>query len=123
VKKDPAVYVQHIYDCILRIEAYVEDGREAFFRDHKTQDAVIRNLEVIGQAVKDLGTDRLSDEQPAIPWSQIAGARNVLAHQYLGVDLTLVWNIVEKDLPTLKAAIDETAKRLSIQLHGPDDRS
>ncbi|MEE4235420.1 MAG: DUF86 domain-containing protein [Anderseniella sp.] len=123
MKKDPAVYVQHIYDCILRIEAYVEDGREAFFRDHKTQDAVIRNLEVIGQAVKDLGTDRLSDEQPAIPWSQIAGARNVLAHQYLGVDLTLVWNIVEKDLPTLKAAIDETAKRLSIQLHGPDDRS
>ena len=101
MKKDPAVYVQHIYDCILRIEAYVEDGREAFFRDHKTQDAVIRNLEVIGQAVKDLGTDRLSDEQPAIPWSQIAGARNVLAHQYLGVDLTLVWNIVERDLPTL----------------------
>ncbi|MFZ0105867.1 MAG: HepT-like ribonuclease domain-containing protein [Thiobacillus sp.] len=101
----------------------MEDGREAFFKDHKTQDAVIRNLEVIGQAVRDLGTDRLSDEQPAIPWSQIAGARNVLAHQYLGVDLTLVWNIVERDLPTLKAAIDETAKRLSIQLHGPDDRS
>jgi len=63
--------VQHIHDCIVRIETYVKDGREAFFRDHKTQDAVIRNLEVIGQAVKDLGTDRLSDEQPAIPWSQI----------------------------------------------------
>lgn len=123
MKKDPTVYVQHIYDCILRIEAYVADGREAFFKDHKTQDAVIRNLEVIGQAVKDLGTDRLSDEQPAIPWSQIAGARNVLAHQYLGVDLTLVWNIVEKDLPTLKAAIREAAKRMSIQIQEQDDQS
>jgi len=120
VKKDPAVYVQHIHDCIVRIETYVKDGREAFFRDHKTQDAVIRNLEVIGQAVKDLGTDRLSDKQPAIPWSQIAGARNVLAHQYLGVDLTLVWNIVENDLPTLKTAIHQTAKRLDIQLGQSD---
>lgn len=78
---------------------------------------------VIGQAVKDLGTDRLRDEQPAIPWSQIAGARNVLAHQYLGVDLTLVWNIVEKDLPTLKAAIREAAKRMSIQIQEQDDQS
>ena len=68
----------HIHDCILRIEAYVQEGRAAFFNDHKTQDAVIRNLEVIGQAVKDLGTERLSAEQPAIPWTQIAGARNVL---------------------------------------------
>jgi len=47
VKKDPAVYIRHIHDCILRIEAYVEEGRAAFFNDHKTQDAVIRNLEVM----------------------------------------------------------------------------
>lgn len=70
MKKDPAVYIRHINDCILRIEAYVLEGRAAFFNDHKTQDAVIRNLEVIGQAVKDLGTERLSAEQPSIPWTQ-----------------------------------------------------
>lgn len=116
MKKDPAVYIRHIHDCILRIEAYVEEGRAAFFNDHKTQDAVIRNLEVIGQAVKDLGTERLSNEQPGIPWTQIAGARNVLAHQYLGVDLDLVWNIVDQNLPSLKAAIHETADRLAINL-------
>lgn len=116
MKKDPAVYIRHIHDCILRIEAYVQEGRTAFFNDHKTQDAVIRNLEVIGQAVKDLGTERLSAEQPAIPWTQIAGARNVLAHQYLGVDLNLIWNIVDKNLPALKTAIQETANSLSIRL-------
>lgn len=116
MKKDPAVYIRHIHDCILRIETYVADGRTAFFNDPKTQDAVIRNLEVIGQAVKDLGTDRLSAEQPAIPWAQIAGTRNVLAHQYLGVDLNLVWNIVEQNLPDLKSAIHEAAERLAIDL-------
>ena len=116
MKKDPAVYVRHIHDCILRIESYVADGRAAFFNDHKTQDAVIRNLEVIGQAVKDLGTERLSAEQPAVPWTQIAGGRNVLAHQYLGVDLNLVWNIIEQNLPSLKAAIHETADRLAVDL-------
>lgn len=122
MKKDPAVYIRHINDCILRIEAYVQEGRAAFFNDHKTQDAVIRNLEVIGQAVKDLGTERLSAEQPAIPWTQIAGARNVLAHQYLGVDLNLVWNIVVQNLPALKAAIHETAARLAISLPGHNDQ-
>lgn len=70
--------------------------------------------------MKDLGTDRLSAEQPAIPWTQIAGARNVLAHQYLGVDLNLVWNIVHQHLPALKAAIHDAADRLAIDLtkHG-----
>lgn len=116
MKKDPTVYIRHIHDCILRIETYVADGRAAFFDDLKTQDAVIRNLEVIGQAVKDLGTERLSAEQPAIPWAQIAGTRNVLAHQYLGVDLNLIWNIVEQNLPSLKAAIHQAADRLGIDL-------
>ncbi len=115
MKKDPAVYIRHIHDCIIRIEDYVEEGRAAFFNDHKTQDAVIRNLEVIGQAVKDLGTERLSNEQPDIPWTQNAGARNVLAHHYLGVDLDLVY-IVDQNLPSLKAAIHETADRLAIDL-------
>ncbi len=67
MKKDPAVYIRHIHDCIRRIETYVAEGRTAFFNDHKTQDAVIRNLEVIGQAVKDLGTDRLDIDLPDRP--------------------------------------------------------
>ena len=84
------------------------------FVDHKTQDAVIRNLEIIGQSVKDLGTQELADKRADIPWSRIAGTRNVLAHQYLGVDMELVWKIVEHDLPSLKDAILEIGAEVGI---------
>lgn len=105
MKKDPDIYLLHILDCINWIKEYVGPGREQFFADRKTQDAVTRNLEVIGQAVKDFGTEALSREYPSIPWTQIAGTRNILAHQYLGVDNELIWNIVEHELPLLEAAI------------------
>jgi len=95
---------------------YVRDGQEAFFQDHKTQDAVIRNLEVIGQAVKDIGVEELSTSQPGVPWVQVAGARNILAHHYLGVDLKLVWTIVERDLPVLEEKIVAMAKAEGISL-------
>lgn len=75
-------------------KAYAQAGQEAFYQDKKTQDAIIRNLEVIGQAVRDYGTDKLIADQPEIPWAGIAGTRNILAHQYLGVDNELIWNIV-----------------------------
>jgi uncharacterized protein with HEPN domain len=114
VSKDKSVYIRCIYDCIVRINEYVRDGRESFFRDHKTQDAVIRNLEVIGQAVKDIGVDELSASQPGVPWAQVAGTRNILAHHYLGVDLKLVWNIIERDLPELEARILKMAGDLGI---------
>jgi len=74
--------------------------------DPKTQDAVIRNLEIIGQAAKDIGIDALSARHPTLPWKQIAGMRNVLAHQYLGVDIRLIWRVVENHLPLLQAAVD-----------------
>ena len=74
------------------------------------QDAVIRNLEVIGQSVKDIGVDELTKSQPGVPWAQVAGARNILAHHYLGVDLNLVWRIVARDLPELEEKIVAMAK-------------
>lgn len=103
--RDPLVYLCHMQLCIERIALYTEEGRDAFFADAKTQDAVIRNLEIIGQAARDLGVERLAAAQPALPWSSIAGLRDVLAHQYLGVDLRLVWNIVERELPKLDLAV------------------
>jgi uncharacterized protein with HEPN domain len=112
LRKDSDVYLRHILDCIARIEDYVRDGREAFLEDTKTQDAVIRNLEVIGQAVKDFGKESLEGRDTSVPWAAVAGLRNVLAHQYLGVDLKLVWQIVEKDLPSLKSAIEYLASKL-----------
>lgn len=118
--KDRSVYIRHIYDCIGWINEYVQGGKEAFFQDRKTQDAVIRNLEVIGQAVKDLGTDGLTASHPETPWPQIAATRNFLAHQYLGVDLTLIWNIVEQHLPQMEQQIIAIAKDEGIDLNAPN---
>jgi uncharacterized protein with HEPN domain len=102
VNHDPTILLRHIQLCLERIADYVVDGRAGFMADPKTQDAVIRNLEIVGQSVKDYGIDALAAAAPSIPWQQIAGLRNVLAHQYLGVDLRLVWNIVEFELPKLR---------------------
>ncbi|MEI6304377.1 MAG: HepT-like ribonuclease domain-containing protein [Betaproteobacteria bacterium] len=103
--RDPSVFLKHIQLCLDRIDDYVRDGKTAFLADTKTQDAVIRNLEIIGQAVKDYDVGALAAAAPAVPWQQISALRNVLAHQYLGVDISLLWNIVEFELPRLRKAI------------------
>ncbi len=81
--------------------SYTVDGREVFFSDGKTQDAVIRNIEIVGQAVKGI-SDGTRALEPAVPWRQIAGMRDKLIHEYFGVDLVLVWDVVERELPTLR---------------------
>ncbi len=116
--KDRSVYIRHIFDCIGRIKEYVSDGKEAFFRDRKTQDAIIRNLEVIGQVVNDLGGETLSHRRE-VPWKRIAGTRDILAHPYLGVDMKLVWNIVEEHFPNLEKAIKEMVGQEGIKLESP----
>ncbi len=113
---DRSVYIWYIYDCICYVEAYTQGGKNEFFGDRKTQDAVIRNIEVIGQAVKDFGIDELMATDHQIPWSKIAGMRNILAHQYLGVDLALTWEVVANYLPALKQTIIAIARTMSIEL-------
>lgn len=105
MSRDPTVLLRHIRLCLDRIADYARDGQAEFMSDSKTQDAIIRNLEIIGQAVRDYGIEQLETAAPALPWQRIAGLRNVLAHQYLGVDLRLVWNIVEKELPKLSEIV------------------
>ena len=99
--KDAAVFLQHIRDAIARIEVYTAAGRRAFLSDTMVQDAVIRNLEVIGEAVRNLPLD-LRRQHPTIPWRSITALRNVLIHEYFGVDLEIVWRVVERRLPSLK---------------------
>ena len=103
--KDDGVYLQHIRDALDDIFTYASAGREAFFADRMRQDATIRKLQVIGQAVKNL-SDTSKSQDPAIPWKQIAGLRDKVIHDYFGVDLDIVWAVVEKDLPILRRAID-----------------
>lgn len=83
--KDDRVYLWHIRDCIERIVDYTREGRDAFLNDPKTQDAVIRNLEIIGEAVKNVSED-LKKFYPDIPWPRIAGMRDRMIHEYFGLD-------------------------------------
>ena len=103
--KDPAVYLRHIRDAIARIGKYTAQGRNAFFDDSMVQDAVIRNLEVIGEAVRSLPPE-LKRRHPKIPWRSITALRNVLIHEYFGVDLEIVWRVVQRRIPTLKRHVE-----------------
>jgi len=88
--KDERVYLGHIRDAVNDIEQYTSVGRDAFVAERMRHDAVIRKLEIIGEAVKQL-SDATKDRRPEIPWKQIAGMRDRLTHDYFGVDLALVW--------------------------------
>ena len=108
--KDEPVYLGHIRDAINDIKSYAAVGEAAFRADRMRQDAVIRKLEIIGEAVKRL-SDATRARRPEIPWKQIAGMRDRLTHDYFGVDLGLVWRVVERDLQTLDAAVNELLSR------------
>jgi len=102
--KDDRLYLIHILERIQKIEEYTNNGHQSFIESSIQQDAVIRNLEVIGEAVKNI-SDILKDAYPEIPWRRIAGLRDLLIHRYMGVDVQEVWNIIKKDIPELKVAI------------------
>ncbi len=104
--KGDRVYLEHIRDAIADILSYTNSGRDAFVSDRMRQDATLRKLEVIGQAVKNL-SDGCKAHQPEIPWKQIAGLRDKVIHDYFGVNLEIVWGVVERELPKLQRAINE----------------
>lgn len=104
--REDEVYLSHIRDAIAQIQMYTTDGRESFFRNTMIQDAVVRNLEIIGEAVKHVSAE-LRDRNPEIPWQRVAGMRDVLIHNYLGVDLKLVWDVVQNRLPDLLRQIEQ----------------
>ena len=109
--KEQKLYIVHMIECAERILSYTTPvDRRVFLSDFKTQDAVIRNFEIIGEAAKRV-SQQTRDLAPSIPWKRIAGFRDVLIHQYEGVDVEQLWERVEKDLPplakSLKALLSE----------------
>ncbi len=105
MKKDPLVFIKHIRDHIDRIEKFMGNiSKESFFNNEEKQSAVIREIEIIGEATKNLPKD-FTKNHPSIPWKDIAGMRDKLIHHYFDVDLELTYDVVKNDLPKLKKEI------------------
>jgi uncharacterized protein with HEPN domain len=105
LKKDDTVYLKHILDAIAKIEEYADKlDLQAFSKNSLIQDGIIRQIEIIGEATKNL-SDALRNKYNDIPWKDIAGMRDKLIHGYFGVDLDAVWDTAKKDIPILKTQI------------------
>lgn len=112
MKKDVQVYLIDIQDSILKIEEYAQDIAQAdFFENTEKQDAVMRRLGIIGEAAKHI-PDKLRKQYPNIPWQDIAGMRDKLIHEYSGIKLGRVWNVIEKDIPDLKKKLNRLINKL-----------
>lgn len=98
------LFLQHIVDAVADIDAFTAECHAFFVVDRKTQSAVIRQFEIIGEAVQNLTGDPTICE-PAVPWRQIAGTRGRLIHAQFSVDLDAVWSMFEQDLPLLRVTV------------------
>lgn len=104
--KDDSVYLKHILECIHRIEQHRFVGQSEFLASTTLQDAVLRNLQTMAESTQRL-SDALKATQPTILWDEIAGFRNILVHDYLGIDIEIIWGIMQTEIPELKVAVEQ----------------
>ena len=104
--KDDGLYLIHLSECIAKIESYIDGlGADEFLRNTLVQDAVLRNLQIMSESTQRLSQD-FKSRHSEIEWYKIAGLRNILVHDYLGLDLMTVWNVVTDKLPELKNLVE-----------------
>ncbi len=104
--KGDQVYLDHMLECLHWIGSHTAEGEDVFLGDRKTQSAVLRELQTLAESSQRL-SESLRASQPSVPWEYIAGFRNVVVHDYLGLDLRRIWQIVTRDLPPLRTAVLE----------------
>jgi uncharacterized protein with HEPN domain len=109
-KRSDIDLIDDILICLSKIQEYIDRlSYDDFVNDHKTQDAIIRNIEIIGEATKRLSTE-ITEKYSNIPWEMIAGTRDRLIHGYFGVNIDIVWEIATIDVPDLEQEIKKIKK-------------
>lgn len=112
MNKDPKILIEHILQCIEHLEQYLKGiTKKEFLASVQLQDSVIRRIEIIGEAVKNI-PKQIKNKYPDIAWKEIAGMRDILIHEYFGVDLGLTWKVAKKDVHWLKNRIMKVKKDL-----------
>jgi uncharacterized protein with HEPN domain len=118
--RDDRAYLEDIIERIRLTEEFLQPGREQFYQSRLIQEAVIRNLEIIGEASRGI-SEECRTAHPEVPWKQIAAFRNFVIHVYWGIKLERIWEIVDKELPTLKPQIVSILQTLNEQASSQSD--
>jgi uncharacterized protein with HEPN domain len=105
------LYLSHMLECIEHIEEYTQGDEQLFRNSRLVQDAILRNLQTLAESSQRL-SQTVKSELAEIPWRAIAGFRNILVHDYLGIDIEVIWRVVSDELPQLKAALTGKADQL-----------
>ena len=102
--KNDKLYLVHIIECIEKIDKFTTEGKNSFLLDDKTQDAVLRNLHTLAESSTRI-SDEMQERYPDVAWDEMGAFRNVVVHDYLGLELTQIWDIIIVDLPPVKESV------------------
>ena len=108
--KDDRLYLEHILEATRRIRSYTAEGKASFLADVKSQDAVIRNLQILGEASKKVSSATVASN-PEMPWRSMAGLRDRVVHDYFGVSLEIVWDVIENHLDIVEREVRKALDR------------
>lgn len=113
MKRTYKMFIEDILEAMNKIERYIKDlDYEEFARNEMVVDAVIRNLEVIGEASKNV-PESVRERYSEIPWKRMIGLRNIAIHEYFGIDLSIIWEIITKNIPETRSMIEKLLKNIT----------